>query len=131
MSEINYYVNEDKGIVVAKIDHKEVIRELEKCYNKCKLGSSKIEDFFNISDFWEDKEIRKFRTKFDHTITAKATCHPEDTFDVNEGKRIARKKLLAKLDKKKLYILKIMEKECISVFSRILNERFVISSYSK
>ena len=73
--EVKYFVNEEKKIVVAKMVH---------CYSglacdMCKKGYPTIPDF-TIPD----------------SFVGKAKCSPEDTFDVETGKKIAFKRAYKK-----------------------------------
>lgn len=91
MSEMLYFVNEEKGVVVAKMTAEYVYDALHDLYTKIaktsKYGGVIVDE--------------KVFNKFVAPITAIATCSEDDVFDVEIGKAIARKKALAKLALKK------------------------------
>jgi hypothetical protein len=91
MSEIQYFINEEKGIVVAKMTEEYVYNALNNLY--VKIGETSKYGGVIINE--------KVFGKFVAPITAIATCSEDDAFDVEIGKAIARKKALAKLAIKK------------------------------
>ena len=91
MQDIMYFVNEEKGIVVAKMTQEYVANALGELYEK--IGkTSKYQGTIVDRDVFD---------KFTQSIAAKAVCSEDDAFDVEIGKAIARKKALAKLAVKK------------------------------
>ena len=91
MKEIQYFINEEKGIVVAKMTKDYVEEALMGIYEK--IGKTSKYGGVIIDE--------KVYDKFVAPITAIATCSEDDAFDVEIGKAIARKKALAKLALKK------------------------------
>lgn len=83
--EVEFYVNEENRIVTATIKY-------------CKhdvLGILRKEHDMNFCGFWDmPKQFAKVELPV--TLKSVAKCHPNDTFDPEIGKRIARKKLEAK-----------------------------------
>lgn len=91
MKEIQYFINEEKGIVVAKMTKDYVEEALMDIYEK--IGKTSKYGGVIVDE--------KVYDKFVAPITAIATCSEDDAFDVEIGKAIARKKALAKLAIKK------------------------------
>lgn len=91
MKEIQYFINEEKGIVVAKMTKDYIEEALMGIYEK--IGKTSKYGGVIIDE--------KVYDKFVAPITAIATCSEDDAFDVEIGKAIARKKALAKLALKK------------------------------
>lgn len=91
MKEIQYFINEEKGIVVAKMTKDYVEEALMGIYEK--IGKTSKYGGVIIDE--------KVYDKFVASITAIATCSEDDAFDVEVGKAIARKKALTKLALKK------------------------------
>lgn len=91
MKEIQYFINEEKGIVVAKMTKDYVEEALMGIHEK--IGKTSKYDGVIVDG--------KVYNKFIAPITAIATCSEDDAFDVEIGKAIARKKALAKLALKK------------------------------
>lgn len=91
MKEIQYFINEEKGIVVAKMTKDYVEEALMGIYEK--IGKTSKYGGVIIDE--------KVYDKFVAPITAIATCSEDDAFDVEVGKAIARKKALTKLALKK------------------------------
>lgn len=106
---ITYYINEDKKVVIAKINIQNIIQEVQKAL--------RVKD---ASSYDIVKGTRRFLKKFpnyfnsEHNyidITAKATCSKDDKFDVEVGKRIARERLLEKFYKIRLDYLRCIGDE--------------------
>lgn len=91
MKEIQYFINEEKGIVVAKMTKDYVEEALMGIYEK--IGKTSKYGGVIVDE--------KVFDKFVAPITAIATCSEDDAFDVEIGKAIARKKALVKLALKK------------------------------
>jgi hypothetical protein len=91
MKEIQYFINEEKGIIVAKMTKDYVEDALMDAYEK--IGKTSKYGGVIVDE--------KVFSKFVAPITAIATCSEDDAFDVEIGKAIARKKALAKLAIKK------------------------------
>lgn len=91
MKNIQYFVNEEKGIVVAKLSKEDVTAALTEVYEK--LGrTTKYNGVIVDMDVFDS---------LCGAITAKATCSPDDAFVEEVGMAIAKKKVLAKLALKK------------------------------
>ena len=91
-----YFIDEEKGVVVAKISNlSERFRdEAHRMWNS-DPWSFKVKDM--IVDVAIDQVVAEFfhdREKELHdSLTAKAVCMPEDTFDAEFGMKIAERKL--------------------------------------
>lgn len=85
--DVEYFINEEKKVVVAKIFG---------CYNGlyCDLCNAGYPDV-NI-DYLED---------MDDAVVGKATCSPDDVFDVEIGKKIAFKRAYMKYTRQKIRAL--------------------------
>lgn len=83
--EVEFYVNEENRIVTATIKY---------CANDVLYILHKASDV-NFCCFW-DMPKQFVKAKLPATLKSVAKCHPNDTFDPEIGKRIARKKLEAK-----------------------------------
>lgn len=86
---IKYNVNEEKRTVVAYFDgekdrHSEAMHLFKNCMS--------LDAYFALSRDPEDR----FVDKYPDELIGKAKAAPEDTFDVEVGKRIARNRLLKK-----------------------------------
>lgn len=107
---ITYYINEDKKVVIAKINIENIIEEVNKAL--------RVRD---ISTYIVNKGMIRFDKKFPNyininnytyiDITAKAICSKDDEFDVEIGKRIARERLLEKFYKIRLDYLRCIGDE--------------------
>lgn len=118
MKNVKYFVNEEKGVVVAKLDKDVVEKELAEVYEKIGktgkyLGVIVDMDLFN---------------SLVTPITAKAVCAPGDVFVEEVGKAIARKKLFAKLAVKKTALCWKIAKIYNEETSRIIS---IASKYDK
>ena len=83
--EVEFYVNEENRIVTSTIKYcrYDVLNILRK------------EHDMNFCGFWDmPKQFAKVELPV--TLKSVAKCHPDDTFDPEVGKRVARKKLEAK-----------------------------------
>lgn len=93
-SSITYYINEEKRTVVAKMPLSTVANDID---NNClKKGLKFIPAY---------REIKKYPHK---NIIGIAKCAPEDTFDIETGKRIAAARLLQKYYKIKLNAYRVI-----------------------
>ena len=91
MKDIQYFVNEEKGIIVAKLTKEDVTATLTEVYEK--LGkTTKYNGVIVDMDVFGS---------LCGAITAKAICSPDDAFVEEVGKAIAKKKVLTKLAQKK------------------------------
>lgn len=86
--EIDYHVDEKNKVVVATAYFQ---NEIERIFEK-KTGISTNELCFDLYT----KFVRKYTARFTR-VTAR--CHPDDTFDVEVGKKICRQKLKDKFYK--------------------------------
>ena len=83
--EVEFYINEENRIVTSTIKYcrYDVLNILRK------------EHDMNFCGFWDmPKQFAKVELPV--TLKSVAKCHPDDTFDPEVGKRVARKKLEAK-----------------------------------
>lgn len=80
-NEIKYFVNESKGVVVAKLSN---LRE-ELYSTIIKLEGLSVEDAFDIV------------MKYPDELSAKAICDERDTFSLDAGIELAKRKLLVKV----------------------------------
>lgn len=105
---ITYYINEDKKVVIAKININDIIIEVNKAL-RVKY----------VNRYIIGEGSRRFKEKFPNylnghiyiDITAKATCSKDDKFDIEVGKRIARERLLEKFYKIRLDYLRCIGDE--------------------
>lgn len=83
--EVEFYINEENRIVTSTIKY-------------CRFDVLDIlrkEHDMNFCGFWDmPKQFAKVELPV--TLKSVAKCHPDDTFDIETGKRVARKKLEAK-----------------------------------
>jgi hypothetical protein len=79
MFDVQYFIDEEKKVVVAKI----IGTALDVSCDLCKLGYHEVP------------------TVIEDSYVGKAKCCPEDTFDVEVGKKIAFKRAFAKYTKAK------------------------------
>lgn len=92
---INYYINKEKGIVVAKFDDERA--DLNQTVEEARLSTWNHYLYSCIN-----KLINKLMS---NPSVGKAVCSKEDTFDEEVGKEVAKNKLLLQYNKKleKLY----------------------------
>lgn len=117
---IEYFIDREKGIITAKLEKSEVEKELLKL---ARYWSRPV--LFE----WEDSLYNSKMIKALSAITARATCSEEDTFDENIGKRIARERLLNKLDKKKLSFINERKDDCINAYAKMSQAYYKIEEY--
>ena len=92
---VKYYIDEEKGIVVCRIKQRDATSYMDKTIKAYSIN--KLTDKFlimhcdNIWSYYFDTMPN------DNQLFGKAVCLPEDTFNVNTGKRIAKEKLKVKL----------------------------------
>ena len=92
---VKYYIDEEKGIVVCRIKPRDATSYMDKTI--VAYSSNKLTDKFlrmhcdHIWSYYFDTMPN------DNQLFGKAVCLPEDTFNVNTGKRIAKEKLKVKL----------------------------------
>ena len=95
---IKYAVNEDKRTVVAYFDEDienmlfDFCRELSEVFNDYNSRNGR---FVKMELCGEDNIAKKIQKRFGKFV-GKAKCHPDDTSDVEEGKLVARDRLLYK-----------------------------------
>lgn len=88
---IRYKVIEDQKMVIAILDNSNRVgsKDERTCRNDAVSKVRKLIPW-ELSD--EDKKILQMAPRY----VGKAVCHNDDVFDVEEGKRIAKKKVLDK-----------------------------------
>ncbi len=135
---IQYYINEDKGVVIAKFRKAYVTKKDEYTWSHslrwildmlCKKAS-KATYVYGENDktigLGIDSVAYEVVDYLDqHELYGKAKCSPEDKFDIEIGKEIARKKLLAKYYKFEKSMLEIIHKKftkfCAEYFENLEN----------
>ena len=101
---IEYIVNKEKSTVVAMIKFDEDV-DSRRCFKNSSWVYSSLYDALSTlqhKDEWcrnktYDKQIKKMR--FPQVITAKAKCSPDDEWNEEIGKEIARERLVKKIKK--------------------------------
>lgn len=114
MEKIKYYFNEDKKIVVAKMDKDAVKEALSNFYIKLGKGS-------------EYNGLIVDETIIDNLVTpivAKAICSENDIYDAHIGKIIAHEKLNIKLNSKKEKLVESLQGVYMSELMRLRIEFF-------
>lgn len=99
-SKVTYYIDEDKKTVVCK---------LEGCRDDVINWAAQHSPMFFAFEFQTNAD----KYTINNTYKAKATCHAEDTWDVEKGKRIALCKVLKKYYEAKD---KVMDKIALDFF---------------
>lgn len=99
-SKVTYYIDEDKKIVVCK---------LEGCKKDVINWAAQNDPMYCAYEFLSTA----YEHEINDTYKAKATCHAEDTWDVEKGKRIALCKVLKKYYEAKD---KVMDKIALDFF---------------
>lgn len=98
--EIEYYIDREKRIIVAKLPNlrEELARILDTLYSKKRDSESIVggQSYYKL--------FRKINAPCGG-ITAKATCSEVDDFDVHIGMRIARERLMKKVNKWRVRLL--------------------------
>lgn len=95
---IKYEVNEAKRTVVAHFDEdtrkrlSNFCRELAELFGDYNIKNGKFVEMGICGEYNLAKKIQKGFGKF----VGKAKCHPDDTFNVEKGKLVARDRLLYK-----------------------------------
>ena len=135
---IQYYVNEDKGVVIAKFrGNHACTRDTS---NWCHLLGNVLDTISRNTHKTAHIVGQQYKTlglgmdSFDyevsdyldqHELYGKAKCAPEDKFDAEIGKEIARKRLLEKYYKFERSMLKIIHKKftkfCAEYFENLEN----------
>jgi hypothetical protein len=107
--DVVFYVNEEKGVVVAKLKDKSIFYRLLDA--SCQHPSFKILDpYFIIKNtkFGEYKE-----QILNISVEGKSKCNMEtDTFDLELGKKIAFLRLKANLSR---YCIRLIESYCVDI----------------
>lgn len=91
---IKYYVNKDKGVVVARLDYVDLMALYSRYKNKM------LSMFDPFSDYCKTKKVDFFDEvgRLDG-FTTKATCSEEDVFEESVGKKICEKRMFQKVAK--------------------------------
>lgn len=105
-NELKFIINEEKRTVVAIATECELdaMKIIFKCDHPTHILSTVTENI-HCDCVEEDVFVVDEKLLMPYSFSAKAKCHPEDTFDVEEGKRIAIKRLHKKYNKAKKKIL--------------------------
>lgn len=97
---IEYIVNKEKRIVVAMIkfgNREETFKDSSYIYDDISWGFRRIKKNASKRD---EKYIQGYdKMFFPRTISAKAKCSPEDEWDEEYGKQLARQRLVEKIKK--------------------------------
>lgn len=99
-TEYQYFVNEEKGVVVAKLCDIETLfrKELIKMWNVDPCADVMRDQMlyvlftYTVEKFFADRE-----KELHNMLTAKAVCSPEDEFDLEVGRNITKRKLEIKV----------------------------------
>lgn len=105
-NELKFIINEEKRTVVAIATECELdaLKLILKGDHPTHILST-LTDNIHCDCVAEDTFVVDETLLMPYSFSAKAKCHPEDTFDVAEGKRIAIKRLHKKYNKAKKKIL--------------------------
>lgn len=96
---IEYIVNKDKRTVVAMIK----FEERQECFKNCDYIFNRLVDTLDMikknEERWPSKFYSKHESKmyFPRYMSAKAKCSPDDEWDEEYGKELARKRLTEKI----------------------------------
>ena len=107
-SKIEYIINEEKRTVVA------IMRD---CKNDaCRLFARDVEKIYG-TEFWYP--LHSLDYKINDTYRGKAHCSEDDAWDVEEGKRIARNRMLFKYYRARYKALEKIYEDWGKVFSSL------------
>lgn len=124
---ITYYVNEEKRVVVAKVSnfHSELFKMLEKIapFEKSYryLRDSPRSPYYNFCDFLT-KEVEKYPNEY-YGI---ARAHITDEWDVEFGKRLARERVLKKINTVKSNVCSFILENIMNYFISTVTERSLL-----
>lgn len=104
-SKVIYYIDEDKKTIVCK---------LEGCRYDVIDWAAQNNPMFYAFEFLTNAD----KYTINDTYKAKATCHAEDTWDVEKGKRIALCKVLKKYYEAKDMVMDKIAKEFFDMYSK-------------
>lgn len=97
---IEYIVNKEKRTVVAMIkfdNNEETFKDAEYIYDDISWSFSHIKkNDFRCTEKYKQDYNKMF---FPKTMSAKAKCNPEDEWDEEYGKQLARQRLVEKIKK--------------------------------
>lgn len=96
---IRYYIDEEKGIVIAAVDKVDIALEVFRILLKQGISIN------------NEQYLNKLSKIEDYTYKTKAVCSERDTFDEKVGMEIARNRLLEKYYKARLEILRVFGDE--------------------
>ena len=126
---IKYEVNEDKRTVAAYFDEAaegETIRlcnEIESAFNDYNYNSSK--KLTEIEIYGVRNLAKKIKKGFDKFVGI-AKCHPDDKFDVEKGKLVARDRLLYKWrtykDRVFLQVIKELDEAHVTIKNNLVKK---------
>ena len=120
---IDYYTNEGKGIVVAKVQAEVVGTEIWKL----------IEKTVGINFVCDNIPLYNKIEKLISPVVAMATCAPEDEFSADYGKTLAKSRLYNKVEHKKYAVLDLIADYLTGLEDRVFKtiqkqaDRIVIS----
>ena len=129
-SGIKYIIHEGKRTVVAKFKKDSDFSDKNywsgMFYDVIHNIGKKVdntEGYYYINRFWLDEdESERYLGQLSNHLCGIARCHDKDKFDVEIGKEIARKKLLAKYYKFEKHMLKSLREDMIKSFEGYLTE---------
>lgn len=104
-SKVTYYIDEEKKTVVCK---------LEGCKKDVVDWAIQHNPFYYAYEFLTNG----YKHQINDTYKAKATCHAEDTWDVEKGKRIALCKVLKKYYEAKDKVMDKIAKDFFDGYSK-------------
>ena len=82
-SNVVYYIDEDKGEVIARIkcdeDDPQRVFDSQLVKHACGIGLGPVQEM----------DISLFKYRIKNEYVGKAKCHPDDVFDIEIGKRLA------------------------------------------
>lgn len=96
---IRYYIDEEKGIIIAAVDKVDIASEVFRILLKQGISIN------------NEQYLNKFSKIEDCTYKTKAVCSEKDIFDEKVGMEIARNRLLEKYYKARLEFLRIFGDE--------------------
>lgn len=124
---ITYYVNEEKRVVVAKVSnfHSELFNMIEKIvpFDKgyCYIYDNPSTPYYNFCRFLT-REVEKYPNEY-YGI---ARAHIADEWDVEFGKKLARERVLKKINTVKSNICSFILENIMNYFISTVTERSLL-----